>query len=421
MLEVSSSRFLGVMIFIWGLGLTPVAFKYMKHFQVYKRLNMVIIILGAIIGLLSPAYGTLSASADGDEDLHLYQAPWWIGWTGTLAAALLICHLFNVIPLPHTTPVRYTMWSAITTISAITFSRTFLPYAAFHVTICICVIFSLGVLTIDLSHFPKTSNDYKPALVIYMAMQAVCIVAYVSIQNADFREVTHVYYIVLELQHISSVAIMSLIACANILISIIIKCKLVGMPLIRSKYTNSGKDTNFLYVPPKTVLPLGLIVNISCLTGFLCMAMLNILVNESNVFVFVLLSSLLLVLHQDEYLFNNFNPDKQRYVPPLVNIETLLGMIAAVELYSSLSMARMFRNLLMLLLLVPSHVVVWNFLNTFKTPRFSHSFLASIIGLIALLGTTMPPIRWLALTGVAGIGCIFFAVTLWSKQRETIL
>lgn len=53
---------------------------------------------------------------------------------------------------------------------------------------------------------------------------------------------------------------------------------------------------------------------------------------------FVLLSSLLLVLHQDEYLFNNFNPDKQRYVPPLVNIETLLGMIAIVELYSSLSL-----------------------------------------------------------------------------------
>ena len=34
MMEVSSSRFLGVMVFIWGLGLTPVAFKYMKHFQV---------------------------------------------------------------------------------------------------------------------------------------------------------------------------------------------------------------------------------------------------------------------------------------------------------------------------------------------------------------------------------------------------
>ena len=35
-----------------------------------------IVILGAIIGLLSPAYGTLSASADVDEDIHLYQAPW---------------------------------------------------------------------------------------------------------------------------------------------------------------------------------------------------------------------------------------------------------------------------------------------------------------------------------------------------------
>ena len=49
----------------------------------------------------------------------------------------------------------------------------------------------------------------------------------------------------------------------------------------------------------------------------------------------------------------------------------------------------MFRNLVMLLLLVPSHVVVWNFLNTFKTPRFSHSLLASIIGLVALLGSIL--------------------------------
>ena len=55
---------------------------------------------------------------------------------------------------------------------------------------------------------------------------------------------------------------------------------------------------------------------------------------RSNVFVFVMLSSLLLLLHQDAYLFNTFNPDKQRYVPPLVNVETLLGMIALVELYS---------------------------------------------------------------------------------------
>ena len=60
----------------------------------------------------------------------------------------------------------------------------------------------------------------------------------------------------------------------------------------------------------------------------------------SNVFVFVLLSALLLLLHQDEYLFSTFQPEKQRYVPALVNIETLLMMIAAVELYSAYFVVR---------------------------------------------------------------------------------
>ena len=59
----------------------------------------------------------------------------WIGWTGTLAGALLICTLFNVIQLPHATPVRYTWWGVITTISAVTFSETFLPYVQLH-TVC---------------------------------------------------------------------------------------------------------------------------------------------------------------------------------------------------------------------------------------------------------------------------------------------
>ena len=58
----------------------------------------------------------------------------------------------------------------------------------------------------------------------------------------DFRHVTHVYYIVLELQHMSMVAIVSLIAASNILISIIIKCKLVGMPLIRSCISPAGLE-----------------------------------------------------------------------------------------------------------------------------------------------------------------------------------
>lgn len=62
---------------------------------------------------------------------------------------------------------------------------------------------------------------------------------------------------------------------------------------------------------------------------------------RSNVFVFVLLSALLLLLHTDPYLFNTFNPEKQRYVPALVNIETLLLMIAAVELYSAYFVVRL--------------------------------------------------------------------------------
>ena len=76
---------------------------------------------------------------------------------------------------------------------------------------------------------------------------------------------------------------------------------------------------------------------------------------------------------------------------------------------------------MMLLFVVPSHLVLWNFLNTFKAPRPIPGFVAAGLAVITILVTTMPLIRWLALTGVRGIGGIFFAVTLWSKQRETIL
>ncbi len=44
--------------------------------QIYSRITFVVIVAGALLGLLSPAWGALQTGTSIDEDIHIYQAPW---------------------------------------------------------------------------------------------------------------------------------------------------------------------------------------------------------------------------------------------------------------------------------------------------------------------------------------------------------
>eukprot|EP01012_Entosiphon_sulcatum_P023881 TRINITY_DN29024_c0_g1_i1.p1 TRINITY_DN29024_c0_g1~~TRINITY_DN29024_c0_g1_i1.p1 ORF type:complete len:1072 (+),score=141.82 TRINITY_DN29024_c0_g1_i1:56-3271(+) len=420
--EVGFSRQVGLAIVFWGLLLAPVCFKYLAVVHSLRRVNALILIVGSALSLLEPALTRFDETVlSADSDVLLYQPPWWVGWTGLASGTLVGTTLFSVIKLPHNPAIRYLWWGLLAVVSAITFSATFLPYVDFHVTLFVCLIFLLAVLTLDLGHFPKTPNQFSPCVVVYLAFLAISILTHVTATRADFTKVTKLTYAVDELRHTTGIALVSLFATSNLALAIILKAKLSGVPLIRSEYIGTGKDSRFLLVPAKSLLPLGLVVNISCISGFLCMAHLNILINESNVFVFVLLSSLLLLLHQDNYFFSSLNPEKQRYVPPLVNIETLLGMITLVELRDTWLTTSMLANVLALLLVVPSHLVLWRFLNTFKSTRALLLVLSVLFDLISIVSTTLPAVRWLALTGTIGIVAQCFALNFWSRQKEQLL
>ena len=65
--------------------------------------------------------------------------------------------------------------------------------------------------------------------------------------------------------------------------------------------------------------------------------------------------------------------------------------------------------------------LLWHFLNTFKPPRPFPSVLSGALGLVAIMGTSMASVRWLALVGTAGVVAVGLATVLWARLPQTVL
>lgn len=372
--NASYSRVLGFVLFVWGLTILPLSYKFMKHIKLLRRINIFLIVIGAVWSFLQPNISTSE----------------WIPWINLFVIIIVLLNVLNIIQLPNNTITRIIYFTFVGVGSALGFSSSWIY--GFHTTILICIIFTLASYVLYTAHYPLFTG-YKLCIAIYGIFMTMFPITYFT-TTQKFE-------------------ILSLYTVLNIFLVVIIKFKLSGSPLLNSKKSDTG-----ISIPASDEL--AIVSNTGTIISYLLAVFLTIL-TDPKPFTFILLSSLFILLNRDSQLFSEFL-EPMRYIIVMVAIQiSLLGFFIKSILQLFVDFDQNIHELItqgiLFITMIPSHVLIDVFLWKLKRPVVYRVILASIPCFFTILMMSkFESLFWFGIIGVFGSILEIFTATQWSRQ-----
>ena len=299
-----------------------------NHSQAGRIMNG-FLLTGAIVSLLDPA---LEGTGQDTEDFDIYEAPTWSGVVGVLSIAAVGATLLKAVRLPDNTAARIVWWGLTSIGSGCSFTAMFVPYATFHSYLLVSLVMVLVVLCIDFAHFSASAQkeDSNAIWGLYTGALLTLLAALLDVQwrvpegfdrNLQF-----------EVASMRQNAILALSIALNLVLAALIKLKLSDNPVMRPHNVsrvdairkNIGDGTHF-----------GLLGNICVVQAYVSLLILWSDYGHSGGGFPVMASALLLLMHDDGWMFLRLGDSEQmaRYVPPMVtSLVALTYKIVTAEL-----------------------------------------------------------------------------------------
>eukprot|EP00743_Colponemidia_sp_Colp-15_P012150 GILK01013729.1.p1 GENE.GILK01013729.1~~GILK01013729.1.p1 ORF type:complete len:260 (-),score=6.87 GILK01013729.1:103-765(-) len=214
------------------------------------------------------------------------------------------------------------------------------------------------------------------------------------------------------------VILIALGACVNMLLSVFVKFRLIGMPLLPVK----GK------VSESTVQHIGVIGNYATLLATCMLLLLNVWANESDIIMNVIAPSFLLMLVDDGVLFFELSRGSFRYFPVLLTILGALWGQMIVNSYGSflkVGASAAIWDVLFALPTLPSHLslllLLWHGGSKKGGGRLWSIVLFVIVDFCCIFAATRPVVQWMAIVGLAGQMIRLYVGQFWSHAVDTIM
>jgi hypothetical protein len=369
----SDVRLFGFVVLMWGLMILPLSYRFMRHIKLLRRINIFLIVIGAVTSFLAPSMSTTA----------------WIPWMIILLICVVLMNILDIIILPQNVITLLIYFTFIGAGSGLAFCGTFVH--EFHTTVLITISFLLASYVLFLAHYP-IQGGYKACIALYTMFVLISGVAYLTSSHP--------------------IEMLSLYTILNIFLVVIIKFKLSGSPLLNAKKLDQG-----ISVPGADEL--AIVSNVGTLISYVLSIILASM-NDPKPQTFMLISTLFLLLNRDSKLLLEFQ-EQNRYIVMVFSIQvSLIGffvkdlLVLLVDFDANSN--EIVKHGVCLLAIVPSHVLLDVFLWKLKRPSPRNVILIAIPAFIGTVICTMESVVLFGMTAITGAILQIFTASQWSRQ-----
>eukprot|EP00761_Pharyngomonas_kirbyi_P014854 gb/GECH01014885.1/.p1 GENE.gb/GECH01014885.1/~~gb/GECH01014885.1/.p1 ORF type:complete len:1038 (+),score=148.47 gb/GECH01014885.1/:1-3114(+) len=406
-MRLPETRAIGLSILIWGVSMLPFAYGKIKVYndqgrpvKFMKNVALIMIVVGMLWTVWQPA---------------LHHDSSFMAWFDILTVFVgVLCLVF---PLPRHAGLRLPIFIFMGAASGFMFCKSLMPHSALipHLlfVITICTTFTFASLVIYSAHFPL-DNSYTPTIWLYVMFLGSLSLARASTSVIDFQY-----------------AVYSVATVLNVLLSLAMKFKLSGRPLVKmSSEDKNERATSFKSVPNSEEL--AVTNNFSVGVGFIFGLILNATVGEWSYATFLALPGIFLLLHRDNYWFEYIGEEKRylvviavaQFESLLLLLRDALSAIMASGFSIRFTSAYMINMIVVFLFCLPAHIHFIRFILHLHRPSIRPILVC--LGLCCI-GYFLTPVAFATsvfiwnIMGMIGLAFMLFTSIQYSTQGVTLL
>eukprot|EP01059_Diplonema_ambulator_P015234 TRINITY_DN26330_c0_g1_i1.p1 TRINITY_DN26330_c0_g1~~TRINITY_DN26330_c0_g1_i1.p1 ORF type:complete len:1121 (+),score=218.04 TRINITY_DN26330_c0_g1_i1:55-3417(+) len=312
--EMGYGRLWGLTMVYCGILQLPLNHVLPSSYRRARKISQACILVGAFIALLDPA---IEGPATEANEIDLYESPVWGTALGLVSMVAVAVTLLGVVNLPENSGLRIGWWTVVSFGCGISFTALFIPYAGWSAYLYITLVFGLTVLCVDFTHYSVSAqaDDSNTIWGFYtgtlVTLLAALLDAHWSIPESFDATLKF------ETANQKSNAILSLSIGINLILAALLKLKLTDRPALRSRDLSKADS---IRAAAGDGSQFGLLGNICVIQAYVSLLILRSDFGDQGPGMPVLMSPLLLLMHDDGWLLNGIaDPERlTRYLPPIV-------------------------------------------------------------------------------------------------------
>eukprot|EP01062_Namystynia_karyoxenos_P021946 TRINITY_DN1838_c0_g2_i1.p1 TRINITY_DN1838_c0_g2~~TRINITY_DN1838_c0_g2_i1.p1 ORF type:complete len:1186 (+),score=422.72 TRINITY_DN1838_c0_g2_i1:104-3559(+) len=413
-----SGRLFGLVLMFAGALQMPLTSLLPPSQGRVTRVAAGLLCAGALLALMDPV---LEGEAEEAPELDVWQPERWATWLAVVSVAGVAATLTNAVQLPDSTAARMAWWGTLSTTAGFSFAQLYLPFATWHTGLLFALIFVLLTLCVDFCHFSENAQyeDSNTVTGLYTALLLSLLAALLDGQWRFPEGFDEPMKWEAAMQRQS--AILSLNAGMNIVLATLMKLKLLENPIflprsiskIDSLRGNMGQGTHF-----------GLLCNICAVQAYLSLLILSSNVGGHGASNCVLLSTLLLLMHDDGWFMVGLADSEQlvRWAPPMLAALAGLGwQVCWYEIPMLLDRAPLLFAVQLTIYLIALGLGIialkelWTDAHRRRRDGSTDPYVIGV-GMVMLLGATTPGVRWTVGVTVLGTALPVYADSFWARK-----
>jgi hypothetical protein len=381
-------------LFAWGIQISPLSYRFLPQYKALRRLNLALLIVGAVWAFWAPS---LQQSA---EDMTLsgeYSSANWTSWVAVFVVVIVLIAIAAPKKYSQGTLFRQLVVMLVSFGTGLILCGTYLSFAPIYLTALVCFEFIMFGYTLYSTHYPATANEFTPAYIAYSIFVLLIVPTSVTCLFSSEEQ---------DLVRSTTIAVLGIFCTLNVFLAIMLRFKMSGSPLIRFRTSkkigaaeNTTSDAEYLAV----------VSNVATLIAYVLAIILIIWLSPFNYPAYFIISSALLMLSKDRFIFQNLT-EGHRYTATVVVVQVLMLLFFSADLLSLTTQVlrspslRGFLSLFTTMSLfgssAPGLIVTDIFLYTLKRPS---TLAATICALSSLITCIFAPFSSLFYLGVFGV------------------